>query len=344
VTSPAFHPTSGGLVVVDKDPGLTSHDVVTRARRALDLRRVGHTGTLDPMASGVLVLLLGRATRLARLLSGHPKAYEGEGRLGWSTDTYDRTGRAVSPPREATDLDEPRVRAAAAALTGEVLQSPPPYSARKVDGVPLYRRARKGEPAVGRPVAVTVSRFDVALAEPGTIRFQALVSSGTYIRSLVHELGQALGCGAHLTALRRTAAGPFSLATALALAELERDGRAALAPPSFLSLDKIPLELPVVHVSPEEAMGLGHGRPFRAEVADEKPELRLVQARDGAGRLLALAVPSPDLPGRFQPKTVFLAPPEPPGGFTPREASGTFDRNQALKNRRREEEKSAPGR
>ena len=336
-------PAPDGLLILDKPTGLTSHDVVARSRRALGIRRVGHTGTLDPLASGVLVLVLGRATRLSELLIGHDKSYEGEGRLGWSTDTYDRSGRATGEPRDAAGIGPERLASAAAELTGEFLQSPPAYSARKVDGVPLYRRARRGETAQGRPVPVTVSRFDVELAEPGLIRFAADVSSGTYIRSLVHDLGQALGCGGHLTELRRTAAGPFGLESALTLDELARAGRGTLLPPWFVPFDRIPLGLPVLQVPPEEVAALRHGRPFRADLRGAPAGGRL-EARDDAGHLLALAVPYPDADGHFSPKTVFPASPDPGGAFTPREASGRFERNQSHKNRREEEKKSAPGR
>lgn len=336
-------PDPDGLLILDKPSGLTSHDVVARARRALGMRRIGHTGTLDPLASGVLVLVLGRATRLSELLTGHDKSYEGEARLGWSTDTYDRTGQTTGEPRDASGIGPDAIASAAADLTGEFLQSPPPYSARKVDGVRLYRRARKGETVQGRPVPVTVSRFDVELAEPGLIRFSADVSSGTYIRSLVHDLGQALGCGGHLTELRRTAAGPLGLKSALSMDELARAGRETLLPPWFVPFDRIPLDLPVLQVPPEEVAALRHGRPFRAGLRDGPAGGRL-QARDHAGHLLALAVPSPEEDGRFSPKTVFPASQDPGGAFTPREASGRFERNQSHKNRREEEKKSAPGR
>jgi tRNA pseudouridine55 synthase len=336
-------PAPDGLLILDKPTGPTSHDVVARVRRALAIRRVGHTGTLDPLASGVLVLVLGRATRLSELLAGHGKSYEGEARLGWSTDTYDRDGRPGGEPRDASGVGPGALAAAAAELTGEFLQAPPPYSARKVDGVPLYRRARKGETTRGRPVPVTVSRFDVELAGPGLIRFSADVSSGTYIRSLVHDLGQAVGCGGHLTELRRTAAGPFELAASLPLDELLRTGRSALLPPWFVPFDGIPLDLPVLQVPAGEVVALRHGRPFRADLRGDPAGGRL-QARDGAGRLLALAVPDPESDGHFRPKTVFPASPDPGGSFTPREPSGRFDRNQSHKNRREEEKKSAPGR
>jgi tRNA pseudouridine55 synthase len=338
------HPAApDGLLVVDKPAGLTSHDVVALARRALATRKIGHTGTLDPLASGVLVLLLGRATRLSELLSGHGKSYEGEGRLGWSTDTYDRSGRATGEPREIAGIGPARLAEAAAALTGQQLQSPPPYSARKVDGVPLYRRARKGETVRGRPVPVTVSRFDVELLGSGRIRFSADVSAGTYIRSLVHDLGEAVGCGGHLTELRRTAAGPFGLKSALPLADLERARRAALQPPWFTPFDRIPLDLPVLEVPPDQVTALRNGRPFRADPREDAPGERF-QARDAAGRLLALAVPSPESGGRFRPRTVFPAAPEPDGDFTPRQPSGRFVRNPSHKKRREEEKKSAPGR
>jgi len=201
-------PVPDGLLVVDKAAGPTSHDVVQQARRALDLRRIGHTGTLDPMATGVLVLMLGGATRLAPQMAGHVKIYQGEGRLGWATDTYDRTGKTVGPESSVALPGPARLVAEAATLTGTLLQSPPAYSARKVDGVPLYRHARRGHKVEGKAVMVNIRRFTVEPDGEDLFRFIAEVSAGTYIRSLIHDLGQQLGCGAHLGSLRRTQAGP----------------------------------------------------------------------------------------------------------------------------------------
>jgi tRNA pseudouridine55 synthase len=290
------------------------------------MRRIGHTGTLDPLASGVLVLMLGGATRLSALLSGHPKSYAGEALLGWATDTYDRTGKPLHEPRDTTEVDARRLQAAAAALTGALQQAPPPFSARKVGGVPLYRRARRGEVAQGRAVAVHVARFQVTPPVDSRFAFTADVSAGTYIRSLIHDLGQALGCGAHLCELRRTHAGPFATTQALSLDALARDPAGALAGPACVPFDAIPLDLPRVLVAASGVADLAHGRPFRGQAEPGAPEDPdgLLQARDGTGRLLALARRGPE-PGLFRPQTVYarLAPAP---AFTPRLPDGSVDR------------------
>ncbi len=313
-----------GLLILDKPSGPTSHDVVDRARRALGRRRIGHAGTLDPLASGVLVLLVGGATRLSGQLTGHRKLYTGEAQLGQATDTYDRTGRPLGEPRSAAAVDPGRLRAAAAALTGAMEQSPPPFSARKVDGVPLYRRARRGEPAQGRAAPVHVGRFQVIPSEEGRFRFEAEVSAGTYIRSLVHDLGEALGCGAHLCELRREGSGPFHAGQALELAALEADPIAALAGPAWVPFHRIPLDLPVILAGGRALADLAHGRPFRAQAQGEEAGEGPFQVRDPEGRLVALAGPGPQA-GTFRPRTVFLAREAAPT-FTPRRPDGSVSR------------------
>ncbi|HEX8352045.1 MAG TPA: tRNA pseudouridine(55) synthase TruB, partial [Pyrinomonadaceae bacterium] len=217
-----------GIIIIDKPAGRTSHDVVARARRVLREKRVGHTGTLDPFATGVLVLLVGRATRLAQFLSGAEKEYEATVRLGYSTDTGDLTGQrreSPSPGEAALDcapLTRERLEAALAPLRGEIEQVPPMYSAKKVRGKKLYELARRGEEIERQAVRVRVSEFEIAAEgggsllspnEDGTcdLRARVVCSAGTYVRALAESLGENLGTGAHLAALRRTRAGEFGL-------------------------------------------------------------------------------------------------------------------------------------
>ena len=206
-------------LVIDKPGGMTSHDVVDRVRRILKERSVGHLGTLDPMATGVLPLLVGRYTRLAQFFEKADKTYEGEIWLGFSTDTYDATGEPSGEPR-TVKVSAEEVTQAARRFVGKIEQMPPPYSAKKIAGVPAYKLARKGQAPELKPVAVEVKRFEVEFSGD-LVRFTAQVSAGTYMRTLAHELGQALGCGAHLSALKRTAAGQFDIGSAVKLADLD---------------------------------------------------------------------------------------------------------------------------
>ncbi len=211
-----------GLLIIDKPGGMTSHDVVARVRRATGEQSVGHLGTLDPMATGVLPLLLGRYTRLAQFLNASEKAYTGTIRFGFATDTYDAQGAAAGGAPADLSLEE--VRAVAARFVGEIEQMPPPFSAKKVDGKPAYKLAREGKTPELKPVRITVSAFTIESLEGDTARFAMRVSAGGYVRSIAHEMGQALGCGAHLSSLRRTAAGPFTLEQAVTVEEMERLG------------------------------------------------------------------------------------------------------------------------
>ena len=310
-------PLRDGLLIVDKPEGPTSHDIVDLARQVLGIRKIGHTGTLDPMASGVLVLVLGRATRLARLLGGHDKSYAGEGQLGQSTDTFDRTGQADGEPADFSGVTARLLREAAARLTGQHLQIPPPYSARKVAGEPLYRRARRGEPVAGRPAPVCVQALEVQLGDGGQFTFSCRVSAGTYVRSLVHDLGRDLGCGAHLTALRRTrVADAFGLDRAVDTETLRRNPAEVLRGPAFLSFDDIPLDLPAIEVPASAVEGLRHGRPVRAVAGPAETGAAVLQARAEDGRLLALVEPMHE-EGVFQPRTVFPPPEGSQGALHP---------------------------
>lgn len=209
-----------GLYVIDKPSGITSHDVVSPLRKITGEKSIGHLGTLDPMATGVLPLLLGKYTRLAQFFSAVEKAYTGTIRFGFATDTYDAEGEPAGPATYP-QLTIEQVRAAAAPFKGEMQQMPPPFSAKKIAGTPAYKLARAGKEVPLKPATITIDSFDITGLAGDEAAFTMRVSAGGYVRSVAHELGQALGCGAHLSSLRRTQAGPFTLADAHALDELQ---------------------------------------------------------------------------------------------------------------------------
>ena len=209
-----------GLVVIDKPGGMTSHDVVHRLRKVSGERSIGHLGTLDPMATGVLPLLLGKFTRLAQYFSSAEKSYSGTIRFGFATDTYDAEGEVMGASVEPV-LTLEQIRAAAARFHGAIEQMPPPFSAKKIGGVPAYKMARAGKPVELKPATICISSFDIASLDGAEARFSMSVSAGGYVRAVAHELGRDLGCGAHLSSLRRTQAGPFTLEQAHRLDELE---------------------------------------------------------------------------------------------------------------------------
>ncbi len=210
-----------GLLVVDKPAGMTSHDVVNIVRRATGERSVGHLGTLDPMATGVLPLLLGKYTRLAQFLNMADKHYTGTIRFGWSTDTFDAEGEATSASQQLACTLE-RLRELALPFHGEIDQVPPVFSAKKINGVPAYKLARAGKEVPVKPARIHIHDFTLQSLEEDTASFAMHVSSGGYVRSVAHELGQLAGCGAHLASLRRTAAGPFTLANSIPLDALKQ--------------------------------------------------------------------------------------------------------------------------
>ncbi len=207
------------VLIIDKPSGLTSHDVVNRARRILQQRSVGHLGTLDPMATGVLPLVIGNLTRLAQFYTNAEKTYEGAIRFGFSTDTYDAEGEPRSAPQPVT-LDPDQIHELAARFRGTIEQIPPPFSAKKIHGVPAYKLARKQKEVVLKPVQVEIKEFEILSVEADRVRFRARVASGTYMRSVAHDMGQALACGAHLESLRRTAVAEFTLEDAHTLEEV----------------------------------------------------------------------------------------------------------------------------
>ena len=225
-----------GLLIIDKPEGLTSHDVVARVRRVLGTRRVGHTGTLDPFATGVMVLLIGSATRLARFLDKDTKEYIADVRFGFETDTGDRTGTRKADGGSGIAVDAVDLERALAKFRGETMQTPPMYSAKKISGTKLYELARKGVSVERKAVNISINELEMVTDEgsipESVFRIRVVCSAGTYIRTLAEDIGRELGVGAHLSALRRIAAGKFTIAQSISLDELKdlRDPASALLP------------------------------------------------------------------------------------------------------------------
>lgn len=266
-----------GVLIIDKPAGLTSHDVVARVRRILGQRRVGHTGTLDPFATGVLVILVGRATRLAQFLAGAEKEYEAIIRLGYSTDTGDLTGKAL-PAEAGTNIPsftDTEIEKALKKLRGEIDQIPPMYSAKKIKGRKLYELARSGEEIERQPLRITIHEFEAVpngdqlliRNEDGNADLMVRVacSAGTYIRTLAEDFGRELNAGAHLTSLRRTRAGDLKIEHALSLEELQDRVAANAIAGSLVSLDAALSRLAFVHLSDADADRVRHGMPVRID-------------------------------------------------------------------------------
>ncbi len=262
--------TLDGALVIDKPRGRTSHDVVDAVRRALGFRQVGHLGTLDPLATGVLVLLLGRATRLAQFYAGRRKRYTSAFRFGFATDTYDAEGSALGPDSQPA-LDRAQIEQLAAKLTGRFLQTPPAFSAKKIEGRAAHALARKKKPVELKPVEVEVFEFSLLELEGAVARFAIECASGTYIRALAHEMGAQIGCGAHLTEITRTAVGEFALDQAVSLSDFELAARAGKAGESVVPLGQLLPELPRAAVPPEVAERVRHGSSFQVSLAQIQP-------------------------------------------------------------------------
>jgi len=251
-----------GIVLVNKPSGMTSHDVVDSIRRIAGTRRIGHTGTLDPLAEGLLIICIGPATRVSQFLLDREKVYEGRITLGAISSTYDAEGEIREQDREPPDEAETVQRAMVVQL-GEQTQLPPPYSAVKVRGRKLYEYARNGEPIPQKPRSVHISRFDLLDYEPPDVIFEAKVSTGTYVRSMAHDMGLALGCGAYLKQLTRTRIGSFAIEQSLPL-------RALLAEPEHLphalmSVTEALIHLPKVIINPSVEPMILNGRSFTTQ-------------------------------------------------------------------------------
>ncbi len=302
-----------GVLIIDKPAGPTSHDVVARVRRATRWRKIGHTGTLDPMATGVLALVVGRATRLAQFLSGDTKVYEAEVRLGWATNTYDAEGTPI-PITGLTPCDigapgsetrGPLLRGAHDDLDrilerfrGTFEQTPPAFSAKKIEGVRAYALARQGLPTRAKPVPVTVHHLSCVGRTADTIRVRLVCSAGFYVRAFAHDLGLALGVGGHLSALRRTRCGEFDIADSVRLDVAEQEGAAVTA--RMQPLDRLLPAMPAAVVTqlgavrarhgnslrPVDFLSLPDGNPPRVRVLDEQGCLLAVADRSADGTLL----------------------------------------------------------
>lgn len=292
-TRPVAEPV--GLVLLDKPEGSTSHDMVSWLRRVLGTRRVGHTGTLDPMATGLLLLCVGWATRLAEYLLQLPKTYRGVVRLGERTDTDDRTGRVLGRDEGWRDLDVDDVRQALGSFTGLIEQRPPSYSAKKVRGERSYAAARRGEPVVPEPVRVQVHRIKLVARDGPDVSLEVECSSGTYIRALARDLGQVLGVGGHLAGLRRMSIGPFRVEDALEpRPSLEASRiREALLPPRLAVA-----HLPDRELEPDESEAVRHGRSIEWRGGSGEGPVALL----AGGRLLAIGERSG---GALRPRKVF---------------------------------------
>jgi tRNA pseudouridine55 synthase len=274
-----------GVLVIDKPAGMTSHDVVNRVRRILHQRSVGHVGTLDPLATGILPLVAGRMTRLAQFYTASEKTYEGAIRFGFATETYDAEGEPIGVPQTVkATLEE--VRELAGRFQGVIRQMPPPFSAKKIHGVPAYKLARKHREVELQPVEVEVKEFEVLNWDGEQAHFRARVASGTYMRSVAHEMGQVLGCGAHLASLRRTAVAEFGLGDAHSLGELEAGCEQGRAEELFIHPRKLLPEMPSVTANDEM---LGRIRVGRAVNLPELSRARQVKVFYGQSELVAIA-------------------------------------------------------
>ncbi|MDY0018750.1 MAG: tRNA pseudouridine(55) synthase TruB [Anaerolineae bacterium] len=273
-----------GLLNINKSSGMTSHDVVDAVRHLVHTRRVGHTGTLDPLATGVLVIMIGAATRLARFFSGMDKGYRAVVKLGETTTTYDAEGICID--RQPVTATQAEVEAALASFRGPQLQVPPMYSAIRVDGRRLYKLAYQGKEIEREARPITIHALAMTRWEPPTLTLEITCSAGTYIRSLAHDLGQILGCGAHLAALTRTAAGPFTLETSHTLEALNDLAQANHLEDALLSPGVL-LPMPAAILTLEQVQAIRHGKTITLTSAPV-PEL---QAWDAEGNLVAILIP-----------------------------------------------------
>ena len=274
-----------GVIVVDKPAGWTSHDVVAKTRRILGERSIGHLGTLDPMATGVLPLVVGRMTRLCQFYSSSEKAYQGTIRLGVATDTYDCDGDPVGPP-QAVNVTLEEIRAVVSGFVGFIQQTPPSFSAKKIKGVPAYKLARKKQEVELQPVEVEVKAFTVLGLNGDLVDFRCRVSSGTYVRSLAHELGQKLGIGAHLASLRRTEVAEFSIEQSHTLEEIGESASQGRIGELMVHPRRVLPEIPSVVATDEDIAKIRHGRTVNLP---EMSRSRFVKVFAGQSELICIA-------------------------------------------------------
>jgi len=289
------HKLVDGVLVIDKPQGLTSHDVVAVARRAIGERRIGHTGTLDPLATGVLPLACGRATRLVRFLTASDKEYQATVRFGMTTDSYDVTGAETS--RSGLQPDRETVTRALASLMGSYLQTPPAFSAKKVAGRRAYDMARREQPVELSPVPVTVTTAELDAFTGDTAQVRLVCSAGFYVRAFAHSLGEITETGACLEALRRTRSGEFTLEGANTLEKLVNG-----APPvALVPMDRLLAALPTIMISEEGRNRVSHGQEVEGRCGTDD----WVRLMDGHGRLVAMARPG-SRPGLLHPAIVLI--------------------------------------
>ncbi len=289
-----------GVMVVDKPAGWTSHDVVARCRRLLGERSIGHLGTLDPMATGVLPLVLGRMTRLCQFYSDSEKTYEGTICLGIATDTYDADGEPVGEAREVQVSLEGLMRVARG-FVGTLQQVPPPFSAKKIKGVPAYKLARKKQEVELEPVQVEVREFEILGLDGALVSFRCRVSSGTYVRSLAHEMGEKLGCGAHLASLRRTAVSEFGIEQASTLDQIAKAAEEGRIAELLVHPRRVLPEIPSVTADDEAIAKIRVGRAVNLP---EMSRSRWVKVFANQTELICLA--SRVAGTLFHPKVVLL--------------------------------------
>ncbi len=286
-----------GVFNIDKPAGLTSHDVVDKVRWLVEMRRVGHSGTLDPLATGVLLICVGRATRLVEYLVGQRKRYKATVRLGQETDTFDAEGQIISERSITANLDE--IDNALDGFRGEIAQLAPSYSAIKVDGEPLYKRARRGEHPERPERQVTVYELEILEWISPLLKIDLTCSSGTYVRSIAHDLGQVLGCGGHLSELRRISIGDFSREDSVSLNTLNRENW----PDHMMPMEVAVRHLPRVDVPVEQAIKLYHGQPVPSPT--EWKDGDLLRVYDDQSRFVGIA--TFDM-GHFRAKKIFYEP------------------------------------
>ena len=296
MTEPVI-PEFSGVLIIDKPPAITSHDVVARVRKILHQHQVGHFGTLDPFATGVLPVSVGKATRFAQFYLKSRKGYEGTIHFGFSTDTYDATGKAtseaVAAAPEATVLEAFFHQA-----TGRHLQTPPPFSAKRVGGVRAYKLARQNKPVALTPVEVEIYALELLGVQGEQVRFAVECSGGTYVRSLAHDLGQKLGCGAHLASLRRMAVAEFAMDRAVTLERLQAAAEDGSIESCIVRMEALLPECPELLVRGREEVSVRHGhafelaqamRPGRGEAPGHVPAISLLKILGADRRLIAIA-------------------------------------------------------
>ena len=276
-----------GVIIVDKPEGWTSHDVVGKMRRIAGTRRIGHLGTLEPIATGVLPLVIGVATRLSQFYTASEKVYEAVVRFGYATDTYDRAGTPLGDP-VAVDVDRARIESELQRYVGTIQQVPPPVSAKKVGGVPAYKLARKNVAVELAPVQVEIYEARLTAVEGDLASLLVRCSAGTYVRSIAHELGIALGCGAHLHELRRTRSGEFDIAQAHTIAALEALRAEDALPQVLIPAAELLPSFPSVRVDPLTAGQIRQGRDFHSSPFQVPRNSRHVKAIDEYGALVAI--------------------------------------------------------